>query len=134
MRTVSQQNGLYATGRKPLSEVNTLRKRAGLPTVTELENQKPVTYAKGGESWHNLGTAKLMAAGGAALYEVHGNAVDIVDQRYGWEAPDKFWDALGSSALKYGCEWGGNWPGKKKDVAHVQMMFVETGPLTTVAV
>jgi hypothetical protein len=43
MRTNAQQDALYATGRRPLSEVNSMRERAGLPTVTDAENRKPVT-------------------------------------------------------------------------------------------
>ena len=136
MRTNAQQDALYATGRRGLQEVNAMRLRTGLPPVTAAENN-PVTNAKGGESLHNLGRAELIPAGRKAVDEVHCSAVDIVDRRYNWSGPAanegfQFWKDLGRAAQKYGCEWGGNW--KKKDVAHVQLRFVETAPITTVAV
>ena len=53
-----------------------------------------------------------------------GDALDIVDKRYGWDGPAsdvkfKFWQDLGSEAQKLGFEWGGGWQ-SFKDVAHVQ--------------
>lgn len=54
-----------------------------------------------------------------------GDAVDIVDARYGWEGPAanlkfKFWTDLGIAAREQGLEWGGDWH-SFKDVAHVQV-------------
>ncbi len=54
-----------------------------------------------------------------------GDAVDIVDKRYGWEGPmsnlnHQFWKDLGKAAVEQGLEWGGNWK-TFKDVAHVQV-------------
>ena len=49
-------------------------------------------------------------------------AADIVDSRWGWEAPAKtngFWTALGAAAKQYGLVWGGDWV-SFKDVAHIQ--------------
>jgi peptidoglycan L-alanyl-D-glutamate endopeptidase CwlK len=46
-------------------------------------------------------------------------AVDVIDKRYGWNAPKKFWADVGQSAQKHGLAWGGNWK-NFPDVAHVQ--------------
>jgi len=93
-------------------------------------------------SWHVQNTIGLMPAG-ARLQVVRGNAVDIVDGRYGWQGKAaskdfEFWTDLGSAAHKHGCQWGGDWkPVRRKgkdgkihvrdqrDVAHVQMFFTE---------
>ena len=61
---------------------------------------------------------------------VHGNAADIVDKRYAWGGPAanlhfQFWKDLGRIAKQQGCEWGGDWK-KFKDVAHIQMLFIES--------
>jgi hypothetical protein len=93
-------------------------------------------------SWHVENAMGLLPAG-AHLQVVEGNAVDIVDRRYGWEGKAKskefqFWKDLGSSARQHDCQWGGDWKpirrrgkdGKthvrdQRDVAHVQMFFTE---------
>lgn len=93
-------------------------------------------------SWHVEHTIGLLPAG-ARLQVVRGNAVDIVDQRFGWEGKARnkdfqFWKDLGASAHQQGCQWGGDWkPANRKgndgkmhlvdqrDVAHVQMFFTE---------
>lgn len=131
MRTNEQQDALYAQGRKSLKEVNTLRKATGLPRLKEADNKKPVTWARGGESNHNR-RHSLLPHGPDAIDVAVGYAVDIVDRRFGWHPRDpKFWDDLGRLARKHGCVWGGDWPGKKKDVAHVEMKLIDSAPRTT---
>jgi hypothetical protein len=96
-------------------------------------------------SWHVRSTIGLVPGPNSVtmLQVVHGNAVDIVDERYGWEGlaankEFKFWKDLGKAAHDQYCEWGGDWKpkitvdkqGKKhikdrRDVAHVQMKFIE---------
>lgn len=96
-------------------------------------------------SWHVRSTIGIIPVPNTIVMTqvVHGNAVDIVDERYGWEglAANKgfqFWIDLGHAAREQDCEWGGDWKpkittdkhGKKhikdrRDVAHVQMKFVE---------
>ena len=66
-------------------------------------------------------------------------AADIVDERWGWEGPARdtnhpFWNDLGGYAKAAGLEWGGEWKGKKKDVAHVQMKIVDSLPSGSVVV
>lgn len=51
---------------------------------------------------------------------ITGQAADIIDRRYGWKAPQKFWDDLGELAKAQGLIWGGDWK-SFKDVAHVQV-------------
>ena len=93
-------------------------------------------------SWHVEQTIGLLP-NGARVQVVRGNAVDIVDRRYGWEgkAKDqkfKFWTDLGAAAHQHGCQWGGDWKPRRvkqkdgtyktvggPDVAHVQMFFTE---------
>ena len=93
-------------------------------------------------SWHVEHTIGMLPAG-ARLQVVRGNAVDIVDKRYGWggKASSKnfrFWKDLGAAAHAQDCQWGGDWKpvrrtgkdGKvhlvdQRDVAHVQMFFTE---------
>lgn len=43
-RMTKTQIALYAQSRQSLDEVNALRKIAGMPPITEKENQKPVTW------------------------------------------------------------------------------------------
>ena len=89
-------------------------------------------------SWHVQDTIGLLPDG-ARLQVVRGNAVDIVDKRYGWEGKAtskdfQFWKDLGAAAHKHRCQWGGDWKPRKgkdgkmhdrRDVAHVQMFFTE---------
>ncbi len=56
---------------------------------------------------------------GAHSWHRYGTAVDIISAKDGWDAPKRFWDALGSAALRQGLSWGGLW--KFRDLPHVQM-------------
>lgn len=48
-----------------------------------------------------------------------GLAVDVVeDDATPWKAPQAFWQALGASAERHGCTWGGRW--KTVDLPHIQ--------------
>jgi len=61
-----------------------------------------VTQAQtGGHSWHRYGLA-----------------VDVVSKAHGWDAPSRFWRALGACAHIEGLVWGGEW--EFKDWPHVQ--------------
>jgi len=51
-RSFNEQNTLYAQGRMNLKELNILRKKNNLYQLSEKEN-RVVTNAKGGQSWHN---------------------------------------------------------------------------------
>ena len=80
-------------------------------------------------SWHVQTTSNMMSTGLDRVDIVYGAAADIVDQRWRWEGPCRdhnhpFWKDLGRIARKHGLEWGGDWV-SFKDVAHLQMKFVE---------
>jgi len=84
------------------------------------------------KSWHVASTIGLLPAGREQIQVVHGNAADIVDNRYWWNGVAaniefRFWKDLGKAAMQNGCEWGGRWK-SPKDVAHVQMLFIEMPP------
>ena len=51
-RSPQMQDAYYAQGRKPLVEVNALRKKAGLGPIAIFENRHKVTNAKAGQSRH----------------------------------------------------------------------------------
>lgn len=55
-RTYEQQDALYSQGRQSLEIVNKLRKDCGLYEISADENKK-VTNAKGGRSFHNYNVA-----------------------------------------------------------------------------
>lgn len=84
-RSTVEQDGLYAIGRT-------------LPG-------KIVTNAKGGDSWHN-----------------HGSAFDFVPMLYGkpqWNNK-ALYAKCGAIAENCGLEWAGRWTGSIKETAHVQ--------------
>lgn len=91
-------------------------------------------YSKTMHSWHVPSTMAMLRADKSSFNVVNGNAADIVDKRYGWDGPAskkdfQFWKDLGRTAKKHGCEWGGDW--KMRDVAHIQMLFVDSAPRAT---
>jgi peptidoglycan L-alanyl-D-glutamate endopeptidase CwlK len=133
MRTNAQQDALYAQGRRPLDEVNDMRRGAGLSPISATDNAKRVTKARGGQSNHNQ-THSLLPCGRSAVEDAVGYAVDIVDRRFGWKPPDgKFWTDLGALAKENGCVWGGDWT-DPYDPAHVEMRIVDSAPATSVTV
>ena len=67
LRTIETQTAYYAQGRKPLVEVNRLRKIAGLQPITEAQNKHTVTKTM--NSKHIKGIA-------ADLYPITAGKVD----------------------------------------------------------
>lgn len=51
-RPTEKQAAYYAQGRRPLQEVNSLRKVAGLPAIKEAENKQTITDAMPGRGKH----------------------------------------------------------------------------------
>jgi hypothetical protein len=94
LRSLLEQEALYAQGREPLIIVNNRRHKAGMVLITELENKKPITWTmksahladKDGKSW----------------------AVDIAAQdksgRITWDI--MYYNALGPIFVHYGFKWG----------------------------
>ncbi len=94
-RTWAQQHALWLQGRAPVDDVNTCRLNCGMQIIPEHQNRR-VTKADSGQSWHNLGLA-----------------VDVAPFRNGnpiWDEKDPVWariitagEALG---LRSGTSWG----------------------------
>lgn len=51
-RSAAVQTAYYAQGRKPLTEVNELRKAAGLEPISDKENKSKITFKPAGGSMH----------------------------------------------------------------------------------
>lgn len=90
------------------------------------------------KSWHVVSTHALLPHGKTMVDVVYGNAADIVDERYGWGGPAanrqfQFWGDLGRIAKKHGCRWGGDWK-RFKDVAHIEFLFIDSAPRSTMTV
>lgn len=95
MRTIDSQNELYEQGRSTGGNI--------------------VTYAKGGQSYHNYGLAfdyALIDKHGEIIWDIHydGNGNGKSD-----------WFEVADLAKELGFEWGGDW--NSKDYPHLQMTF-----------
>ena len=102
LRTKATQEAYFAQGRKPLNEVNRLRKLAGLWLISEKENMAKVTWTL--DSKHLVG-----------------KAIDIVPEKDGdfwWNAPDEKWKAMAEVADSFDIEAGYYW--KAKDSPHFE--------------
>jgi len=94
MRSNAEQEALYAQGRKPLDEVNRLRKLAGLSALTG--KPRIVTNAKPGQSKHNSGRAFDVV-----LLDDAGKPV--------WDDRDERWQLIGEIGKQCGLVWAGTW-------------------------
>jgi hypothetical protein len=110
-RSLGLQQAYHAQGRKPLAEVNELRKKEGLPPISEAENQYTITNADG---------VKFPSA------HQSGKAIDLFPLNinggiwWGFNPKDPIWLALmqliGAVAKKHGLIWGGDWKKDPKDL------------------
>nr|WP_154122369.1 M15 family metallopeptidase [Paenibacillus monticola] len=96
LRTIPEQDGLYAQGRTTKGLI--------------------VTNAKGGYSYHNFGVAidfALLLPDGGVSWDTKrdGDGDGIAD-----------WDEVVADAKRLGWEWGGDWT-SFKDMPHLQMTF-----------
>jgi len=97
MRTIAEQNALYAQGRSKPGPI--------------------VTNARGGTSYHNYGLAvdfALLLPGGESF------SWDM--DRDGDKDRKADWQEVVQEAKRLGFEWGGEWSGFK-DYSHLQMAF-----------
>lgn len=99
LRTLDEQLALYAQGRANLSVVNVLRKRAGLYTLPDCENNHTVTNCDGINNKSN---------------HQGGNAMDVVplgDTGNPIWPPnnDPRWLVMGKIGESVGLTWGGRW-------------------------
>lgn len=97
MRTIAEQNALYAEGRTKPGAI--------------------VTYARGGTSYHNYGLAVDFA-----LLLPDGKAVSWDMKRDGDRDSKSDWQEVVEEAKQLGFEWGGDWT-SFKDYSHLQMSF-----------
>ena len=110
IRTFSEQDALYAQGRTKLFDDK--GKRLGV-----------VTWAKGGESFHNYGLADDIVL----LLDNDSNGSF---ESASWDSVKDFdkdnvsdWDEVVKIYKKYGWTWGGDWKGGKVDKPHFQKSF-----------
>lgn len=103
LRSFAEQDGLYAQGRTKPGAI--------------------VTWAKGGESYHNYGLAIDIVL----LKDTDGNGTF---ETASWETNVDFdgdgiadWAEIVHIFMNYGWEWGGNWNKPKQDLPHFQKTF-----------
>lgn len=97
LRTFAEQDALYAQGRTAPGKV--------------------VTYAKGGQSYHNYGVAidfVLEHKDGSVSWS-------MTEDMNGDSISD--WNEVVQCFLAEGFTWGGSWPYPKKDTPHFEMTF-----------
>jgi peptidoglycan L-alanyl-D-glutamate endopeptidase CwlK len=96
LRTQAVQEAYYAQGRKPLSEINDLRKKAGLYLLGEAEGKRIVTKTM--QSVHLTGRAA--------------DIVPVVNGKIPWNITSdnaELWRTFGRLGQEAGLEWGGMW-------------------------
>jgi peptidoglycan LD-endopeptidase CwlK len=96
LRTIEVQEAYYAQGRRPLEEINDLRKKAGLYLLGAEEGKKIVTKTM--ESVHLTGFAA--------------DIVPVIDGKIPWNISKDnagLWLAFGRLGQEAGLEWGGTW-------------------------
>jgi len=102
LRTPQEQEALYALGRMPVEAVNALRGAAGMPSITEEENNRRVTWTR--QSRHLTGRAF--------------DFVVIHPRGYAdWHNIEAF-TRVGEIGEALGLYWGGRF--EKRDLAHFQ--------------
>jgi peptidoglycan L-alanyl-D-glutamate endopeptidase CwlK len=96
LRTKEVQEAYYAQGRRPLEEINELRKKAGLYLLGAEEGNRIVTKTM--ESVHLTGKAA--------------DIVPVIDGKIPWNITAEnaeLWLAFGRLGQEAGLEWGGSW-------------------------
>jgi peptidoglycan L-alanyl-D-glutamate endopeptidase CwlK len=96
LRTKEAQEAYYAQGRRPLDEINELRKKAGLYLLGEGEGKRIVTKTM--ESVHLAGLAA--------------DIVPVIGGKIPWNIAAEnagLWLTFGRLGQEAGLEWGGAW-------------------------
>lgn len=117
MRLHLEQKAFYAQGREPLALVNELRLDAALPSISEVQNARKITWVR--TSVHEFGLAFDIALKGLGGKGVHWDTKADINAKGG---PD--YDEVGLLGEQCGLIWGGRFRGK--DLVH----FEWTGGLT----
>jgi len=94
LRSLLEQEALYAQGREPLIIVNNRRHKAGMVLITEAENKKPITWT--------MKSAHLPDADGKS------HAIDIAaldkNGQITWDL--MYYNAIGPIFVHHGFKWG----------------------------
>lgn len=117
LRSPSEQDALYAQGRKSLGEVNILRKNANMPPITIEENKVTVTDAPAWQSMHNYGLAVdivLIIDGKTASWDTKSDFDG--DKQSDWMEVVKVFKA-------HGWTWGGDAWKNRIDKPHFEKTF-----------
>ncbi|MDR0708926.1 MAG: M15 family metallopeptidase [Spirochaetaceae bacterium] len=96
LRSHAVQEAYYAQGRRPLAEINELRKKAGLYLLGEAEGKRIVTQTR--ESIHFSGRAA--------------DIVPVLDGKIPWTITGEnapVWLTFGRLGQESGLQWGGTW-------------------------
>jgi hypothetical protein len=105
LRDDDEQMALWAQGRMQLDQVNALRAKVLWAPITEAANEKPVTNARPGYSWHPFGMA-----------------VDVVPEdssgQPDWNVNHPVWQELVTKGEALGLTSGISW----KDEPHFQLV------------
>jgi D-alanyl-D-alanine carboxypeptidase len=105
LRTDAEQEAYFAQGRQSLATVNVLRSNVNLAAITAEENEKPVTNAPPGYSWHAFGLA-----------------VDLVPESVttgqpDWDEMHPVWEEIVQKGESLGMTSGIEW----HDMPHLQL-------------
>lgn len=104
LRTLAEQQALYAQGRHSLPVVQSMRATAGLGPIAPAENLYTVTNSDG--------TSVALGGTGRSAHQL-GTALDVVPLgAHGPEWPDSSdprWSDIAWSFEAEGFEWGGRW-------------------------
>jgi len=117
LRTYGEQAALYAQGRKPLAEVNALRKEAGLYEIKEYLGKDKKIHSDNDYTVTNCDGKKISEGGTGRSPHQTGLAIDVVPdvdpsekEVPGWPAPnDPRWLKIAAYFKRHGFEWGGDW-------------------------
>lgn len=116
-RDPAWQSALYAQGRRPVGDVNTLRLIAGLQPITTPAN-RIVTHARPGESRHN--DMPATACDVVIVDPVHGELHwDTGCDLNADHIPD--YEEIGRIGQELGLIWGGSWVEGKRDWGHFEL-------------
>lgn len=109
LRTMDEQAALFAQGRQSLLTVNELRYKAGWLPIADWQNKR-VTNARAGKSWHNFGLAVDIVEDGNP---------DKIGIQWSW-ASTKSYLKIGTFTQTVGLGWGGFWK-SFVDLPHVEL-------------
>lgn len=103
LATTAEQAALYAQGRESITVVNQMRGLAGMVPIASVENERKVTDAPAGYSWHEFGLA-----------------VDVVPFESGqadWNVTHAVWQEIVIKGKQLGLTSGEAW----HDMPHLQL-------------